>query len=216
MMRNLLIKEFKLALHPTAIIFMSLSLMMLIPNYPFYVNFFYTTLALFFVCLAGRENNDIPYTLSLPVKKRDVVRARILFAVLMEMAQLILAVLMMLVRNSLAVGPNQAGMDANIAFFGFSLVLLGLFNAIFFTRYYCAPQKIGRAFALSAAAFFIVMLLMEASTFVLPFVKTRLDTPDPLYMPEKLITLACGFLAYGLLTISACRRAEKRFESLDL
>lgn len=215
-MKNLLIKEIKLAMHPTVIIFMALTLMMLIPNYPFYVIFFYMSLGLFFVCLGGRENNDIPYTLSLPVKKRDAVRARMLFAVVAEMVQLALAALITLTRNALALGPNQAGMDANVAFFGLALILMGLFNAVFFIQYYRAPHKVGRAFAISSVIFFLVMLIMEACTFVLPFFKTRLDTPDPLYMPEKLITLAVGVLTFGLLSLGACRRAEKSFEALDL
>ena len=51
-MKELLKKEFTLALHPTGWLFLGLSAMVLIPNYPYYVIFFYTGLALFFTCLA--------------------------------------------------------------------------------------------------------------------------------------------------------------------
>lgn len=68
-MKNMLYKEFKLAMHPTSVIFLSLSAMMLIPNYPYYMTFFYTTLAIFFIYLSGRENHDIFYTMTLPYEK---------------------------------------------------------------------------------------------------------------------------------------------------
>ena len=48
-MKALIKKEFKLALHPTVPLFWLLSAMLIIPNYPYYVAFFYTTLGLFFV-----------------------------------------------------------------------------------------------------------------------------------------------------------------------
>lgn len=39
---------------------------------------FYTTLGIFFMCLSSRENHDLEYSLNLPVRKRDLVGARIL------------------------------------------------------------------------------------------------------------------------------------------
>ena len=74
MLSKLLYKEFKLALHPAAVLFLLLSSMMLIPNYPMYVLFFYNTLGIFFICLSGRENHDFAYSLSLP--ESDRVRMR--------------------------------------------------------------------------------------------------------------------------------------------
>lgn len=46
-MRYLLLKEFKLAMYPAAIIFLSLSAMLMIPNYPYYVTFFIQDLPYF-------------------------------------------------------------------------------------------------------------------------------------------------------------------------
>ena len=63
-MKQLLYKEWRLAMHPTALLFLGLSLMLLIPNYPYYVTFFYTTLGIFFICVNGRENRDITYMLT--------------------------------------------------------------------------------------------------------------------------------------------------------
>lgn len=215
-MKNLLYKEFKLALHPTTIIFWALSLMLLIPNYPYYVVFFYTGLGLFFVCLTGRENNDIDYTLSLPVRKRDAVRARVVFAVIVQLIQFALAALIATLRPKLGLGANSAGMDANLSLFGIGLMLMGVFNRLFFTRYYAAPDKVGKAFLVSSIWMFLLMGVAEASVFIFPFFKDRLDTPDPLFWQEKLATLALGLIVYAALTFSGCRKAEASFEGLDL
>ncbi|MDD4596245.1 MAG: hypothetical protein PHQ30_06030, partial [Candidatus Izemoplasmatales bacterium] len=70
-MKNLLYKEFKLATHPTTYLFLSLGLMLLIPSYPGYVSFFYVSLSIFFIFLSGRENRDVFFTVSLPIRKTD-------------------------------------------------------------------------------------------------------------------------------------------------
>lgn len=215
-MKNLIIKEFKLAIHPTVIMFFLLAAMLLIPNYPYYVVFFYSSLSLFFVCLTGRENHDIEYSLLLPMKKRDVVRARIAFAVIIQMIELAACVLFAALRRAIGMGENLAGMDANISLFGFSLLLLGIFNFVFFSRYYRAPEKVGKSFAISAVVFFVCMIILEGMALALPFVRDRLDTPDPLFLTEKLITLVFGAVAYAALTFLALKKSERSFEELDL
>ena len=213
-MRALLQKEWKLAMHPAALLFLGLSAMLLIPSYPFYVVFFYTGLGIFFICLNGRETNDIGYTLLMPVRKRDVVTARFLTALALEGIQLLLAVGFGTLRAALGL-PNEAGMDVNLAFFGNALALLGFFNLEFFRRYYRAPDKPGRAFALASAEYLAVMLVMEASCFAVPFVRDRLDTPDPAHLPEKLCVLAAGAAVFVLLTALAHRKSVRSFEKLD-
>ncbi len=215
-MKKLLIKDFRLALHPTVILFWLLSSMLIIPNYPYYVVLFYSALSLFFVCLSGRENRDIEFSLVLPVRKGDLVRARICFAVIVQLVQLIVAVPFAVLRQALPVGGNQVGMDANIAFFGLSLLLLGLFNLQFFTSYYRAPEQVGKTFGVSGVLFFIAIAILETLAHVLPFFRLRLDTPDPQFLAEKLVVLFIGAALYALLTFIACRISVKRFEGLDM
>ena len=215
-MKNLIIKDLRLAMHPTVFLFWLLSAMLLIPNYPYYVVLFYSSLSLFFVCLGGRENLDIEFSLMLPIRKRDTVRARICFAVISQAVQLIVAVPFAALRQTMPVGGNQVGMDANIAFFGLALLLFGIFNLQFFTSYYRAPEKVGKTFAASSVLLFIVIAVFETLTHVLPFFRLRLDTPDPAFLPEKLAVLVIGLVAYILLTFISCRISEKHFEALDI
>lgn len=215
-MKALIKKEFKLALHPTVPLFWLLSAMLIIPNYPYYVAFFYTTLGLFFVCLTGRENHDIQYSMMLPVAKRDIVRGRFIFTLIVECVQVIVAIPFAVLRARLVPAPNAAGMDANVALFGLSLIMLGLFNIVFFTRYYSAPDKVGGAFIRGSIAVFVYVALAETAAHVVPFVRDRLDTPDPQFMTEKLCVLAIGIIAYAALTWAGYRISVRRFEHLDI
>ena len=202
MLSKLLYKEFKLALHPAAVLFLLLSSMMLIPNYPMYVLFFYNTLGIFFICL--------------PIRKRDAVRARIVFAVILQLAQCVLAVGFMFARRALGLGANEAGMDPNVAFFGLSFIMLAVFNYVFFTGYFSRPDKVGRVFARASIVTFVYIGIAEACTFAVPFFRDVLDTPDPENMGVKFIVLAIGAAIYGLTSYVVYRISAKKFEALDM
>lgn len=214
-MRQLLYKEFRLALHPTAFVFLALSAMLLIPNYPYYVVFFYTTLGIFFICLTGRENNDILYSATLPVHKRDIVGSRIALTVILELAQLLLAIPFAILCGTFPMPGNQAGMDANIALFGLSLLMLGAFNLVFFRSYYAHPEKVGSAYLKGTIVFALLMILAESSTFFVPLFQA-MDTPDPTNLPLKLVVLAVGAVCFAVFTLLAYRGAVRNFEKLDL
>lgn len=215
-MKALLYKEFTLAMHPASLLFLALSAMLLIPNYPYYVVFFYNSLGVFFICVTGREMHDVFYTVSQPVKKRDVVTARMVTAVSLQLVQTVIAIPFAWLRNVLMPFGNDGGMDANTALFGVALVLMGLFNLVFFTAYYACPDKPGVAFVKSLVAYCTAMVAAEACVFAVPYVRDNLDTPDPQSMPVKLFVLCVGIVLYALLTFAAWRKAQKSFEALDL
>lgn len=215
-MAKLLMKEFRLAMHPTNLIFLTLSTMLIIPNYPYYVTFFYTTLGLFFLCLNGRENHDIEYSITLPVRKQEIVKGRIGFAVLVELAQVLLAVPFALLRNRLQPVGNEVGMDANIAFFGLSLLMLGLFNLLFFPAYYKNPDKVGKAFVISSVYIFLYIVVVEGLAHIAPFFHQQLDTPDPQFLTAKLAVLGIGAFLFAILSWVSYLISAKRFVRLDL
>ena len=121
-----------------------------------------------------------------------------------------------ILRQRLIPDPNPVGMDANIALFGLAMMLLGLFNLVFFRVYYRDVRKVGMAFLGSSGAVFVFICLVETGAHVLPFMRDMLDTPDPMYLPQKLLTLLAGLMIWALLTLAACRRAERDFEKQDL
>ena len=216
MMKNLLKKELTLALHPTAPIFLALSAMLLIPSYPYLVAFFYTGLAVFFMCLNGRENNDVQFSMLMPVAKRDVVRARFTVVVGLQVLQVLLAIPFALLRQSLPPEGNSAGMDANAALFGCALVMYGGFNLIFMCGYYEDVSKVGVPFLKANVWILIWIGVVEVSVFTVPFVRDRLDTTAVEFLPERLIVLAVGIVVSAVLTWLAYRRSVVLLEKQDL
>lgn len=215
-MKELLYKEFRLASHPAAYLFLGLAAMMLIPNYPLSVTFFYPCLGVFFICLNGRENRDIAYTMLLPVKKRDLVRARVLMAAVLQLGQALLCIPFFFLRSLYPPAGNVVGLDANLALLGFGLVQMGIFNSIFFPWHYQDPTKVGVPFLVGSIAVFLWAGVSEVLPHVVPFVRDRLDTGLFQNLPEKAVTLFVGALLYFALTALAVRVGERRFERLDV
>lgn len=215
-MTNLLKKEFRLCLHPTSFIMLGLSALVLVPNYPYAVTFFYMTLSIYFVCLTSRENRDAVFTLCLPVSRKDMVRGRILMACCLEMTQLIVTALFLLLRRTIGGTENAAGLDANLALPGEGLILFGLFNLIFFSLWYKDIAKVGKPFLVASIVTFLYITLGVVSTYAVPFVRDGLDTPDPEHLTEKLLFLAAGAACYIVCTALAVRLSVNRFEQYDL
>lgn len=213
---KLLKKEFRLCLHPFCCIVPLLSALILVPGYPYAVCCFYMALGIYFVCLSARENHDAAYTLTLPVSRRDAVQGRVLFAVCLELVQLFSMALFILLKNMIGNLPNPAGLDAGIALIGQGFLVFSLFNMIFFPMYYRDIMKPGKAFAVTSVILFLWIALEVVATYTVPFVQYTLDTPDPLFMRDKILFFL-GCLALFLAgSYSAMLRSAKRFETVDL
>lgn len=215
-MIKLLKKELLLSFHPTAAIFVLMAAMVLIPNYPYYVAFFYSGLAAFFTCVTGRENNDVFFSLMLPISKRDIVKARYGYVLILELTQLILAVGFAFLRSALGFPANEAGIEANIAMFGISLLMLSVFNLIFFAIYYRNIKKPGVAAIFASATFFILLGLFEMLIFIVPFARDKIDTADPLFWEYKLVILAVGIISFVVINTISYLSSIKNFEKQDI
>jgi len=216
-MKNLLYKEFKLASHPTTYLFLALCAMMLIPNYPGYVAFMYVCLSIFFIFLGGRENKDIFYTALLPVRKRDIVKARFLLIVIIQLVQIALAAPLAALANRLYHNaPNLAGIDLNVAFFGSVFIFYAVFNITFLPIFYHRAYKVGVALSYAGLALLIYYVVAELLVWIPSPVSQFLDTLDPAVMPAQLPILFGGLLIWIVVTLLAYRMSAANFEKVDL
>lgn len=216
-MKELLYKELKLSLHPTVIIFLSFALMLLIPAYPYYVAFYYITLGIFFTFINGRENGDVAFTATLPVKKSDCVKARCGMIAIIELAQMVLAIPVAVI--SVRINPNganAAGIEPNVAFFGLVLVMFSLFNLIFIPGFYKTAYKLGGPYLTASAVMFIYVAACELCINLIPPLKSFLDTADPAAQVKQLPILACCALIYALSMLAAYKRGARNFSKVDL
>lgn len=214
-MKTLLYKQLRLACHPMTPVFCLSGIMLLIPNYPYSVAFFYVTLGLFFTFLNMREQKDIYYSALLPLRKRDTVRAALAFTVLVELLSVVITALFCLLSAKLQPGKDNAvGMDANLMLLGAGFVLYGVFNLVFFVCLYRSGYKVGAAYLKANLALWPMMLLAEA----LPHFPSlmwlnRVDTQANL---RQIPILLFGIAMFAVLTILAYRRSAGLYERVDL
>lgn len=199
-------------------IFLIMDAMLLIPSYPYYIAFIYTCLAVFFVFLTGRENKDVFYTVLLPIRKRDAVKARCWMIAIIELAQMIVAIPFAIIGRSINPNPqgNMTGIQANVAFFGLVFIMYALFNVILIPIFYKTAYKAGSALVWSGFAVLIYIAAAESSVKLIKPLKTNLDTSNPDMMIRQIPILAAGILIYGLTMILAYKKAANNFEKVDL
>ena len=216
-MKELLYKEFKLAKHPTMLIFWAFALMLLIPSYPYYIAYMYTCLSVFFVFITGRENRDIEFTASLPVRRRDVVKARCCLVALMELSQILVSIpfAALTLRINPNPGGNMAGIEANVAFFGLVFVMYALFNVIFLPSFYKTAVKAGWALLFGGGAVLLYILIMELLVRI-PLFTGYLDAADPAGMVRQIPVLIGGILIFIALNVLAFHKSAKNFERAEL
>ena len=212
---KLLMKEWKLCMHPTGYIMLLCSALILVPGYPYGVSCFYMALAIYFICLTARENHDASYTLTLPVSRGDAVKARILFCAVLEAAQLLLMGVFILLKNAIGNMPNPAGLDAGLALIGEGMILFAIFNLLFFPLYYRDINKPGKAFMVGSVALFAWIIMEIIATYTVPFFQL-LDTPDPRNMGDKALFTLAGLALFLAGTAKSIQLGTKRFEETDL
>lgn len=214
-MKTLLYKQLRLACHPMTPVFCLSGIMLLIPNYPYSVAFFYVTLGLFFTFLNMREQKDIYYSALLPLRKRDTVRSAVVFTVLVELLSVVITALFCLLSAKLQPGKDNAvGMDANLMLLGAGFVLYGVFNLVFFVCLYRSGYKVGAAYLKANLALWPMMLLAEALPHFPSLVwLNRVDTQANL---RQIPILLFGIAVFAVLTILAYRRSTRLYERVDL
>lgn len=217
-MKALLFKEIKLALHPTTYLFMPIGAILMIPSYPYYVAFVYTCLGIFFIFLSARENKDIFFTASLPVRKSDVVKSRVFTVAIVELLQLAIGIPFAII--GIRINPNAAGnmvgIEANMAFFGLVLIMYALFNAIYLPLFYKTAVKVGTPLVFASIAVTIYVVTAELAVQMIPFLKTHLDTTDPTMAIYQFPILIAGMLIFALALWLTYRKSAANFEKVDL
>lgn len=214
-MKTLLYKQLRLVCHPMTPLFCLFGVMVLIPNYPYTVIFFYVTLGLFFSFLNMREQKDIYYSALLPVPKRDTVKAGCLFVALTELASLVLLAPFSVLAVHLQPGKdNLVGLDPNITLLAAGLLIYAVFNAVFLPSFYANGYKVGTAYLKAVLPTAAVMAVCEA----LPHFPrlTWLDELDPAAQLRQLPLLVGGILIYAGGMALTLRASEKVYEKVDL
>lgn len=208
--------------------------MFFIPSYPMYVGPFYITLGIMMSFAMNQASNDILYTVLLPVKKIDVVKARFLYCGFLELISFVAALIALPVRILLQYPENKAGIGLTICWFGFQMIVYSVFNLIFLGNVYKNPIKPGVRFLAGATGYFLTYFIFEipiwsyyslrakidmSENSKLPFISwigERLSKSDSECLLPHIYILAAGFLIYAVSWYITFRRAANQFEKYDM
>ena len=208
-MKNLFFKELKLSIHPLCYVFVLLfALMGLIPNYPACIGPVYVIAAYTFLFLGankGQTTNDLFYSCNLPLRKQDVVTARIVSVNFLKVLLFIPLIVCLLIRFFViypAITKDggaipDLGFDINqgLALFGVLILVLSLTDLIYLPWFYKTGKNIIGP-TLVGVIFYIIFAL--AGTMVLPKIG-NLKAMVTIGGPEENIFVQIGLFVGCLL-----------------
>lgn len=214
----LLCKELKLSTSPLTPAFLAFTLMVFIPGYPVLVSAFFVCLGIFQSFQLARESGDIMFTALLPIRKRDVPRAKLLFVAFFQLFSVLLASVFTVIRLALmselppyATNPLMPACPTLIAFM---LLVYAEFNFIFVCGFFRTAYRLGAPFI----RFIIAAMLTVAVYEALPHLPGLgyLAATGGAGIARQLVLLAVSAAVYVLVTLLSCRGAQRRFERVDL
>ena len=218
-MLNLIRKELALCMHPTAFIFLFFAVLVFVPNYPYEVIFFFSCLSVFFCCMMGRENGDIAFSCALPVKKEHIPLAKMLVVFGLQGIILLLVGIIGAVKGAVLPAEqcvNQAGLSANLALVGNGAVLLGVFNLIFFPRYFRSPDKIGVPFVIGAVVVFLLIGVFIVLRWATPLYSVTLNGLNSQNVGAKAVAMIIGIAIYVILSSISSQLSMRHFQRVDV
>lgn len=212
-MKNMLYKEFRLAIHPLFYLILLFGALLLIPQWVFYLAMMY----FFFILVPniftmGKAQNDIEFSVMLPVRKRDVVKARIMSIVLLEVLQIAVAAIFGVIHMQIYSVKNFL-MDPNFAFFGFTFMMYAVFNAVFFPMFYKTAYKIGIPTIVANIAALLFATAVEFGVLCIPALK---ELDGMWNVGAQIWVLIGGIVVFVLVNMAAYRISARLFERVDL
>ena len=226
-MKALIYKEMRLSMHPICYIFIALfPLMILIPSYPLGIGFIYVLTCypiLFLGANKGQQSNDLLYSTLLPVRKKDIVLARIITVIIMQVAfMLIMSALYPVTRMiSDAIIANSEnpkeyvipglGLNSYVLALAFAIIGYAIADIIFFPIYYKNGKSIVMSTLFTILGFVVYIGVV---TIGLPYIP-GLGILNNLHLGIQFAILAGAIILSFLLHILVYRASSKRLEMVD-
>ena len=217
-MKNLLIKEVRLASSPLSYIFLAAGFMTMLPGYPILMSAFFICFGIFHSFQFSREANDTLYSALLPIKKTDFVKAKYMFTCAIQLIGFLICAVLTAVRMTVLSGAapyaGNALMNATPVYLAFVLLIYTAFNLFFFGGFFKTAYKIGMPFLSFGIAVFLIIAVAEA----LPHIPGLefLHSPAGERPGVQFAALAAATVIYCAVTFFACKKAQRRFEKIDL
>ena len=226
-MKALIYKELKLAMHPICYVFIVLfPFMILIPSYPLGIGFIYVLTCypiLFLGANKGQQSNDLLYSTLLPVRKKDIVMARILTVIFMQIAFILVMTALYpvarIINNAIAQSAEKPseymipglGLDSYVLLVAIALIGYAIADIIFFPIYYKHGKSIVMSTLFTILGFVVYIGIFTIGLPLIP----GLDILNNLHLDIQFAILAAAILISFALHIIVYKVSAKRLEKVD-
>lgn len=215
-MKTLLNKEARLGTPLLTYCFLAFALLTFCPGYPILLGSFFTCLGIFQAYQLMVTNHDLLFSLLLPVSKKEIVKAKFILAILIQVIAFLLMTIVALVRmnflsQNIVYQQNQL-MAANYLFLAFTLLIFAEFNWYFLRGFFRTGYYLLRPFIYFSIAAMITIVAAETLHHLpgLAFLNSSRGL-----MGIQLICLFLSLFIYVLLTFAAYKKAIRSFNNLD-
>ncbi len=227
-MKALLYKEFRLAMHPVCYAFVALfPFMILIPSFPAAVGSIYIMSCypiLFLGANKGQQSNDLLFSTLLPVRKKDIVLARIVTVAAMQFAYLALMSallpLALLIQDSIQVKGSSLTtpglpLSGFVSILAIGIIGFAIADLIFFPIYYKRGRSIVASTLMTILGFAAYLMLF---TVVIPYIPGCQGYVDFLCnsgLGWQFMMLGIALVVYVVVHFLVYRISAKRLEKVD-
>jgi ABC-2 type transport system permease protein len=217
-MNNLVMKDLKLAINPwfLALPFMTGALM-LIPGWIYLIviqYFFWISMPNIFGQF--KAQNDLIFTTTMPVSRKDMVKARVIVIVILELLHIVVAMIFGLFTIHLYPNIVYYFFAPHMGFWGLCFVMLAIFNIVFFPIYYKTAYKFGTAVTAAIMATLLFSIGVQWLGIQNSFVFNTFNGTGADNTTMQLFILLGGMVIFTVFTIVACKIAMNRFEKVDI
>lgn len=217
-MFNLVMKDIKIGVHPLFLIMPLLTgALMFIPGWIYFIVILYfcwITIPNMFNQF--RSQNDLMFTSMMPVTKWDIVKARLIVVVGLEIAHIAVALIFGMITLRLYPNLHYTFFPPNLGFFGLCFVMLALFNLIFIPMYYKTAYKFGGALLYSTVAAMLFAGIVQWIGIQSPMMSGVFYGTDANSRMLQTYILIAGIVIFFALTAIAYRIAAKRFLQVEI
>ena len=217
-MYNLVMKDLKLGVHPMFFIMpLILGALMLVPGWIYFIVILYFCWITIPNIFGGyRTQNDLMFTSMMPVTRSDMVKARVLVIVILELLHLVSAMIFGMINLRLYPNLPHYFFAPHMGFWGLCFVMLAIFNIIFISMYYKTAYKYGGAAWASISAAMLFAGVAQWLGVQNSFVSDTFNGSGAHNMTLQISILIAGIVIFIAFNMIAYRIAIRRFLKVEI
>ncbi|PZD96554.1 hypothetical protein DNH61_07070 [Paenibacillus sambharensis] len=217
-MYNLIMKDVKLGVPFIFFLFpVLMGALMLIPGWIYFIVLLYfcwiTVPNLF---NQFKAQNDLMFTSMMPVTKRNMVKARVLVIVGLELLHILIAAIFGVFTMLLYPNLTYLFFPPNIGFWGLGMMMFAIFNIIFIPIFYKTAYKFGWALFFSVMAAMLFAGIAQWVGIQHPVVNDIFYGTGAEQVALQAIILVTGIVIFAAFSIIAYRLAFRRFLRVEV